>query len=121
MRKIISVILLFFLLFISSGCSCKKKQYSDHSFVIIIKSNYKEKYQNGLFNLDDFNYDNVLTFSYTQWDEKNNAGTIFIFLKKTGNEEVEKAINQFEKLDFVEKCYKIETEYLTKYDQNNNS
>lgn len=104
----IKVLLCIVMAFMLCACDCKnERRYSDHSFAIIIKSDFKDDFQDAVFDLDDFNYENVLTYSYSIWNEKNDTGTIFIFLKETGNKEIDKAIEHFIKLDFVVKCQKI--------------
>ena len=115
MRKINKLIIieLYILILTLCGYGCSnKKQYSDHSFIIIINADYKDNFQERLFKLDDFDYDNVLTYSYASWSEKNDTGSIFIFLKEVGDKEVDKAIVHFNQLYFVERCEKIPLKYL---------
>lgn len=111
--KLVFVELCIALIITFCGCGCEnKKQYSDDCFYAIIKSTYKDVYDNKLFELNDFYYDNVDRFSYTLWSDSDNIGYLCIHLKKTGNKEVEKAMNHFSTLDFVERCEKIPLAYL---------
>ena len=84
---------------------CKKKYgYADDEIIISIKSDYRDEFINREFGLDDFNYKNVKSFSYSEW--YNDSGFIFISLKRTGKMEVERAMKHFEKLYFVKYCSK---------------
>ena len=87
------------------GCkneTIDEKKYADDRITISIKSDYRDEFLNREFGLDDFNYKNVKSFSYSEW--YNDSGFIFISLKKTGKMEVERAMKHFEKLYFVEFC-----------------
>ena len=115
MRKVVFLLLFVFILLIS-GCSCKKQEqqssdyeieeglFSDYNFFIGIKSEFKSKY--GYFTLEDFNYDNVDHFTYIAWFDKPDEGSMLIYLKKTGMDEIEKAMEHFSKLEFVKYCEK---------------
>lgn len=108
MRKIWFIILLCFLpLVVSNKCSCKKQleeEFVDYNFIIGIKSDYKYKFGN--FTIEDFNYENVDHFTYMPWLDNVNEGYMVIYLKKTGMDEIEKAMEHFEKLEFVSFCEK---------------
>jgi len=88
----------------------KKPKYANDKIIISIKSDYRDEFLNREFGLDDFNYKNVKSFSYSEW--YNDSGFIFISLKRTGKMEVERAMKHFEKLYFVEFCSKSAYGYL---------
>lgn len=103
MKRIIVVVM--GLLFIMCLAGCKnEKQYSDDGIIIEIKSTYKSKFLNKEFELNDFNFQNIETYSYSKWYDTKNRGYIFIYLKKTGKQEVEEALQHFKQLSFVEEC-----------------
>lgn len=89
-----------------------RKEYSEEKIIVAIKSDYKAKFQDQLFEISDFNYDNVDRFYYVKWDEKSEIGFIHIYLKKTGKREVNRAIKHFEKLEFVDWCERIAIMYV---------
>ena len=108
-RAIIVVIILVISIVIS-GCSCKKQkqlkeEFVDYKFIIGIKSDYKYKYGN--FTIEDFNYENIDHFTYMSWYDNVNEGYMVIYLKKTGMDEIEKAMEHFEKIEFVSLCEKV--------------
>ena len=93
------------LMFIICLVGCKKEeQYTDDGIIIEIKSTYKDKFLNKEFELSDFNFQNIETYSYSKWYDVKNRGYIFIYLKKTGKKEVEAAMQHFKQLSFVEEC-----------------
>ena len=115
-KKMISLLVVILLIICVCGCD-GKEQYSDYNFYAVIKSTYKDNYDNKLFQLSDFEYDNIDHFSYTIWSDKDNIGYLCIYLKKTGKKEIEKAMKHFSALDFVEKCEKVPIMYIV--DDNN--
>ena len=88
----------------------KKPKYANDKIIISIKSDYRDEFINREFGLDEFNYKNVKSFSYSEW--YNDSGFIFISLKRTGKMEVERAMKHFEKLYFVKFCSKSAYGYL---------
>lgn len=103
MKRIIVVVMGLLLVMCLAGCK-KEKQYSYDGIIIEIKSTYKNKFLNKEFELNDFNFQNIETYSYSKWYDKQNIGYIFIYLKKTGKQEVEEALQHFKQLSFVEEC-----------------
>ena len=106
------IFLIFMMLILSvTLIGCKNKYgYADDEIIISIKSDYSDEFINREFGLDDFNYKNVKSFSYSEW--YNDSGFIFISLKRTGKMEVEMAMKHFEKLYFVKYCSKSAYGYL---------
>ncbi len=105
MKRVLGLFMCFMLGLCLTGCS--KDEYSDNSIIIEIKSDYKNEYVNRLFTLSDFQFENVKSFTYSQWYEENNRGFMFIHLNKTGKKEVNKALAHFETLDFVKSVEKM--------------
>ena len=85
------------------GCK-KEKQYTDDGIIIEIKSTYKDKFLNKEFELSDFNFQNIETYSYSKWYDAKNRGYIFIYLNKAGKNEIEEAMQHFKQLSFVQEC-----------------
>lgn len=109
MKRIFLIFMLLILSVTLVGCE-KKPKYANDKIIISIKSDYRDEFINREFELDDFNYKNVKSFSYSEW--YNDSGFIFISLKRTGKMEVERAMKHFEKLYFVEFCSKSAYGYL---------
>lgn len=84
-----------------------RKKYSDDAIIIEIKSDFKNEFMNKEFKMDDFDFDNMETFSYSKWYDTKNRGYLFIYLKKTGKKEVEEALKHLKQLSFVEECEKM--------------
>ena len=103
MKRIFLIFMLLILSVTLVGCE-KKPKYANDKIIISIKSDYSDEFINREFGLDDFNYKNVKSFSYSEW--YNDSGFIFIRLKRTGKIEVKRAMKHFEKLYFVEFCSK---------------
>ena len=96
------------LMFILCLTGCKKeKQYRDDAIIIEIKSSYKNEFLKKEFELSDFDFQNIETYSYSEWYDNKNRGYIFIYIKKTGKKEIEEAMKHFKQLYFVEKCEKM--------------
>lgn len=98
-------ILIIFVILLSGLClvGCKnEKMYRDDMILVMVKSDYKDKFLNKEFTISDFQYENVESFKYGVFFEKDNLGLLSIYLKKGGVREVNKALKHFEKLDFVE-------------------
>ncbi len=109
MKRIFLIFMLLILSVTLVGCA-KKPKYANDKIIISIKSDYRDEFLNREFGLDDFNYKNVKSFSYSEW--YNDSGFIFIRLKRTGKIEVKRAMKHFEKLYFVEFCSKSAYGYL---------
>lgn len=105
MKRVLGLFICLMLVLCLTGCS--KDEYSDSSIIIEIKSDYKNEYVNKLFMLSDFQFENVKSFTYSQWYEEDNQGFMFIHLNKAGKKEVSKALSHFEKLPFVESVEKM--------------
>ena len=99
MKRIFLIFMMLILSVTLVGCE-KKPKYANDKIIISIKSDYRDEFLNREFGLDDFNYKNVKSFSYSEW--YNDSGFIFIRLKRTGKIEVKRAMKHFEKLYFVE-------------------
>lgn len=106
MKKLLLICFMLVIAFIMVGCNQEKK-YSDDAIIIEIKSDCKNEFINKEFKIDDFDFDNIETFSYSKWYDTKNRGYLFIYLKKTGKKEVEEALKHFKQLSFVEECEKM--------------
>ena len=82
MKRIIVVVMGLLLIMCLAGCK-KEKQYSYDGIIIEIKSTYKSKFLNKEFELNDFNFQNIETYSYSKWYDTKNRGYIFKENRKT--------------------------------------
>lgn len=105
-RLLIVIFMCLIVVMCLAGCK-KEKEYSYDGIIIEIKSTYRSKFLNEEFELNDFNFQNIEKYSYSKWYDTNNRGYIFIYLKKTGKQEVEEALQHFKQLSFVEECEKM--------------
>lgn len=106
MKKIFVVLMsLMFIMFLA-GCK-KEKQYSDEAVCITINKNYKEEFLNRSFDLTDFKHENIKFFTYSKWDENEDKGYLFVYIKKTGKKEISRIIVHLKTLNFVEECEKM--------------
>ena len=82
---------------------------SDSKIVVLIAQKYNRHYEEELFTVKDFRYNNIEKIEYcdefgikTRLDGKWDYGAITVYLKKTGMDEVKRAIIRLSGLRFVE-------------------
>lgn len=94
--------------------NCKEKEYNYAltEILVMVKSEYKDKFLNKEFTISNFQYENVKSFKYGTFFEKSGQGMLVIYLKRPGAEEVEDALKHFEKLGFVENAEKNAFVYM---------
>lgn len=111
MRKISLLILV--IMIITSFIGCKEKnEYADDSLRVYIKSNYKNKFLDETL---DLKYDNIKNFDYSElFEDSDFCGYVYVNFKKTGENELKKAIEYFQSLDFVDHCEKIKFSWFYK-------
>ena len=73
--------------------------YADDRICVYISPDYEEKYENKQFTKESFKSDNVESIEYI------GDNYIVVYLKKTGFEEISKAIAKFRTLKFVSWTY----------------
>ena len=114
MKKIIIFLLCLIFTISLGGCNRRKgkKEYADDSFRVFIKTSYKNEFINKSL---DFEYENIESYYYASmfFEDKTYYGYLMIYLQKTGEKEIKKAMEYFEKLDFVDHCDRIEIVRLT--------
>ena len=81
---------------------------SDSKIVVLIEQKYNRNYEEELFTVKDFRYNNIEKIEYcdefgnkTILDGERDYGAITVYLKKTGMDEVKKAIVRLSGLRFV--------------------
>lgn len=89
------------LVMLFSLCSCKDK-FAPDKVLIMIKAEYREKFEAEEFSLDDFEWDNVEKFTYEALYDKSSKPWMVVNLKKHGKKYVLAAIKHFKTLEFVE-------------------
>lgn len=114
MKKIIIFLLCFIFTISLEGCNRRKekKEYANDSFRVFIKTSYKNEFINKSL---DFEYKNIESYYYASmvFEDKTYYGYLMIYLKKTGEKEIKKAMEYFESQDFVDHCDRIEIVRLT--------
>lgn len=70
--------------------------------VVTIKAEYREKFDNEEFTVDDFEWDNIDKIVYGAWSSVSDTGRLEVFLKKTGKKQVKQAIKHLKTIEFVE-------------------
>lgn len=106
MKKLFVVFMTSMFIMCLAGCK-NNKQYRDDAIIIEVKSSYKNEFLNKEFMINNFNFQNIDKFSYSEWYDSKNRGYIFIYLKKAGENEIEEAMEHFNQLYFVEKCERM--------------
>ncbi len=109
-KKIGSLVLFMFSIFILSGCELGEDIVKDRVSVGI-KEEYKEKFMAEEFNAEDFGWDNIEKIEYNTWHSTMDPerGFLTIHLKKHGKKNVYAAVEHFKKLEFVETVNAIGT------------
>lgn len=80
---------------------CDNKTAKDR-VVVTIKLEYKEKFDQEEFEIEDFEWDNVDEIVYGGWSNVTDTGRLVVYLKRHGKKEVKKIVNHLKTLDFVE-------------------
>jgi hypothetical protein len=113
-----SIGILFVILFVvgaaCNGRACGQDYAYDH-VSIIIKEEYRRKYEDGEFTLADLNYENAERLDYVTLSGEPESGlhTMFIhvYLKKKGKERVNEAVDYFVTLEFVLRAHLLSYRY----------
>lgn len=98
-EKIIVLGVILIMLF--SLCSCKEK-FAPDRVSVMVKAEFREKFEKKEFSVEDFEWDNVEKFMYEIWYDEFEKGWMVVYLKKHGKKHVLAAIAHFETLEFVE-------------------
>lgn len=98
-KKIICMGVMLVMIF--SLCSCRD-EFAPDKVSIMIKAEYREKFEAEEFFLEDFKWDNVERFTYGKWYDKSSRGGMVVYLKKHGKKHVFAAVEHFKTLEFVE-------------------
>ena len=110
-KLLVLEIALIMCLCLLSGCS---NRYYNDQIEVFVKVEYLEKFNEKNFTLEDFNFDNIDKFYYfiyqevgVDGDRMHGSEHLRVYLKKCGRNQVEKAINHFKQLEFVERVEKV--------------
>lgn len=111
-KKYLFVVLSIFMIFLFGAClsACKtNEEFVNDEVSIKIKADYKEKFLNKEFTLEDFGLETIEKFTYEVWYDSLSpeCGFMTIYLNKKGMKYVEAAIKHLEQLDFVVLAEKI--------------
>jgi len=84
-----------------SGCGDK---FETDRVQVTIRVEFREKFENQEFVVEDFQFDNIEKLQYGSWFETPSAsmGYITIHLKEHGKKQARAAVKHLQKLDFVE-------------------
>ena len=111
MKKLLKLFTLFVVIaLVASISSCYKEEFREDCFLIEIKGEYKEAYVEKQITVKNFDFGNVKSLLYSQWNELDETGYIYVFLENEGKEEIEKAIEESKKLDFISDARKVHVE-----------
>ena len=80
---------------------CGNKTYYVDRVIVVVKTEYKEKFLAEEFSVEDFEWSNVKKIESSWWSVASDTGYITVLLKKHGKKRVDSAIKHFETLDFV--------------------
>lgn len=106
MKKVIFMGLLLFISILLFGCDKEEAEFSNDSVILLIKGEYREKFDTEGFTIDDFEWENAEKFYYGSWYEKSYVCHFTLILKSKGRKQVLDAIKHCKTLDFVQ-CAEI--------------
>ena len=111
MKKLLKLFMLFIVVALAaSTSSCYQEEFREDCFLIEIKGEYKEAYIEKQITVKNFNFGNVKSLLYSQWNEPDETGYIYVFLENEGKEEIEKAIEEVKKIEFISDARKVRVE-----------
>ncbi|MFA5544006.1 MAG: hypothetical protein WC008_05650 [Bacilli bacterium] len=110
-RLIVLDLVLIMCLCLLAGCG---SGYHYDRVEVFVKAEYLEKFNEKNFTLEDFSFDNIEKFDYFIYQEFDDEQSrvqgsehFRVYLKKGGRYQVNKAIDHFKQLEFVERVEKI--------------
>ena len=103
-QKIKKIILMGVVLIMGLGlfAGCSNDDYVTDSVIVTIGAEFRDVFLAEEFTIEDFEWDNVESIVYMNWNENASIGFMLIRLKRHGRRRVRNAIRHFETLEFVE-------------------
>ena len=104
---VVAVVLMFCFMATRLWYTKQERKYVYDVAEIYISHEYKDKFLNKEFKLEDFGIKNIKSIKYYEWSNNENAGIIFVHFENSRWYKLDRYIRKLEDLPFVVKAEKV--------------